>query len=379
MALVIDYGAWAEGPTGDTLQATSQHAPCDPLDAPGTADLTTHVDFRALAEAASGGGAAVYGPVPQGTFLATLGVHLRTAKLLERAAPDQRRALRAALFRLTDPGAMGELFKVLVLAHPAAPAPPGFHAPTLLAMLTASNLGRLDHVRHGFFTREGGVSEGEFASLNCGYSSGDEIARVEANRARALQRLGMAPASLCTVRQVHGAVVVRARAPQPKRPSVQADALVTDRPHITLGVLSADCAPVLLADAEAGVIGAAHAGWRGALAGVIEATVEAMVGLGARPRPPGRRDRPVHRPALLRGRPGAADPVHRPRTRAAPICSRLLRAPTGCCSTSKATCCAASRAPASSSARRCRTTPTPTRRSSSAPDARARRAASASA
>ncbi len=131
VALIIDYGAWAEGPTGDTLQATSRHAPCGPLAAPGTADLTTHVDFRALAEAAAGAGAAVYGPIPQGTFLATLGVHLRTAKLLERATPDQRRALRAALFRLTDPGAMGELFKVLVLADPAAPAPPGFHAPTL--------------------------------------------------------------------------------------------------------------------------------------------------------------------------------------------------------------------------------------------------------
>jgi YfiH family protein len=148
-------------------------------------------------------------------------------------------------------------------------------------MLSASNLALLGQVRHGFFTREGGVSEGEFASLNCGYSSGDEVARVEANRARALQRLGTAPASLCTVRQVHGAAVVRARAPQPGRPGVQADALVTDRPHITLGVLSADCAPVLLADAAAGVIGAAHAGWRGAIAGVIEATVEAMVGLGA--------------------------------------------------------------------------------------------------
>jgi NADH dehydrogenase [ubiquinone] 1 alpha subcomplex assembly factor 7 len=131
LALVIDYGAWAEGPSGDTLQATRQHAPCEPLDAPGTADLTTHVDFRALAEAASCGGAAVYGPIPQGTFLTTLGVHLRTAKLLERAAPDQGRALRAALFRLTDPGAMGELFKVLVLAHPDAPAPPGFDVPTL--------------------------------------------------------------------------------------------------------------------------------------------------------------------------------------------------------------------------------------------------------
>ena len=148
-------------------------------------------------------------------------------------------------------------------------------------MLTAANLTGLAAVRHGFFTRQGGVSEGDFASLNCGYSSGDESSRVEANRTRALHRLGMAPASLCTVRQVHGAAVVVARAPQPKRPSVEADALVTDRPGITLGVLSADCAPVLLADPDAGVIGAAHAGWRGALAGVIEATVEAMVGLGA--------------------------------------------------------------------------------------------------
>jgi NADH dehydrogenase [ubiquinone] 1 alpha subcomplex assembly factor 7 len=131
VALVIDYGAWAEGPTGDTLQATRRHAPCDPLDAPGSADLTTHVDFRALAAAAAAGGASVCGPVPQGTFLTTLGVHLRTAKLIERATADQKRALRAALFRLTDASAMGELFKVLVLAAPEAPAPPGFHAPTL--------------------------------------------------------------------------------------------------------------------------------------------------------------------------------------------------------------------------------------------------------
>ena len=131
IALVIDYGAWVEGPSGDTLQATRGHAPCDPLDAPGSADLTTHVDFRALAEAACEGGAAVYGPVPQGTFLRGLGIHLRTLKLLERSGPAQQRHLRAALFRLTDPSAMGELFKVLALAHPTAPAPPGFAAPTL--------------------------------------------------------------------------------------------------------------------------------------------------------------------------------------------------------------------------------------------------------
>jgi NADH dehydrogenase [ubiquinone] 1 alpha subcomplex assembly factor 7 len=131
LALIVDYGAWAGQPTGDTLQATRSHAPCDPLDAPGTADLTTHVDFRALALAACAGGAAVYGPVPQGTFLSGLGIHLRTAKLLEQAPPGQKRGLRAALFRLTDASAMGELFKVLVLAQPKAPEPPGFAAPTL--------------------------------------------------------------------------------------------------------------------------------------------------------------------------------------------------------------------------------------------------------
>lgn len=150
-------------------------------------------------------------------------------------------------------------------------------------MLSAANLETLAGVRHGFFTRAGGVSEGEFASLNCGYSSGDDALRVETNRARALDRLGMPPASLCTVRQVHGTNVVVAREPQPRRPTVEADALVTDRPGITLGVLCADCAPVLLADQDAGVIGAAHAGWRGARAGVIEATLQAMVELGAAP------------------------------------------------------------------------------------------------
>ena len=150
-------------------------------------------------------------------------------------------------------------------------------------MLEAANLAALDRIRHGFFTRAGGVSRGEFASLNCGYSSGDDAALVERNRALALASLGAAPMSLCTVRQVHGVAVVVARAAEPGRPDRSADALVTDRRGLTLGVLSADCAPVLFADHAAGVIGAAHAGWRGALAGVIEATVLAMAGLGARP------------------------------------------------------------------------------------------------
>ena len=130
VALLVDYGAWAEL-TGDTLQAVRDHAPWPVLTAPGEADLSSHVDFRALAEAACDAGAAVYGPVPQGPFLRALGIDLRIARLLERATPAQRRELRAALFRLTDAGAMGELFKVLALASPGAPPPPGFSAPTL--------------------------------------------------------------------------------------------------------------------------------------------------------------------------------------------------------------------------------------------------------
>ncbi len=130
VALLIDYGAWVEGPSGDTLQAVRGHGRADPLAAPGAADLSTQVDFKALAEAARDGGAAVFGPVPQGTFLRTFGIEARALQLLERARPEQRRELRAGLFRLTDPAAMGELFKVLVLARPKGPPPPGFHAPT---------------------------------------------------------------------------------------------------------------------------------------------------------------------------------------------------------------------------------------------------------
>ena len=149
-------------------------------------------------------------------------------------------------------------------------------------MLEASNLAVLDNLRHGFFTREGGVSEGTFASLNCGFSSGDEAPRVAENRARALRRLDLPGDSLRTVRQVHSARVLVVDEAHMGHQPVAADALVTGRMGVTLGVVCADCAPVLIADREAGVIGCAHAGWRGALAGVVEATVLAMTELGAR-------------------------------------------------------------------------------------------------
>lgn len=133
--------------------------------------------------------------------------------------------------------------------------------------------------RHGFLGRTGGVSAGLFASLNVGLGSSDDAAHVRENRARALA--AVAPgARLVTLHQVHSAQVVVAGAwDDAARP--EADALVTDRPGLALGVLTADCAPLLLEDTAAGVIGAAHAGWKGALGGVIGATVEAMVALGA--------------------------------------------------------------------------------------------------
>lgn len=148
-------------------------------------------------------------------------------------------------------------------------------------IVQADSLSHLPGLRHAFFTRQGGVSHGPFESLNCGFSSGDEPGLVSENRVRALARIGVPPGSLCAVRQVHGAEVLIARDPSPGKPVTEADALVTDRPGLALGVLTADCAPVLLADREAQVIGAAHAGWRGALEGVIDAVVDAMIRLGA--------------------------------------------------------------------------------------------------
>ena len=133
---------------------------------------------------------------------------------------------------------------------------------------------------HGFFTRAGGVSTGFYDSLNCGPGSGDAADSVAENRRRAAAYLGLAGDALRTCRQVHGTAVVTVTA-APSAASPEADALVTRARGVALGVLTADCAPVLLLDAAAGVAGAAHAGWRGALAGVIEQTVAAMEALGA--------------------------------------------------------------------------------------------------
>lgn len=136
--------------------------------------------------------------------------------------------------------------------------------------------------RAGFFTRLGGVSEGVFASLNCGVASGDAVERVMENRARAAGWFGAPAARLCVASQIHSADAVVADGPWNPLDAPKVDGMATRTPGIVLGILTADCAPLLLCDADAGVIGAAHAGWKGALGGVAEATVAAMEGLGAK-------------------------------------------------------------------------------------------------
>lgn len=150
-------------------------------------------------------------------------------------------------------------------------------------MLTIGQLNELPGVRHAFFGREGGVSEGLYATLNCGFGSGDDPLRVAENRARALRRVDLPKEALVTVYQVHSPDAVVVERPWPHDDAPRADAMVTRVPGLALGILTADCAPVLMADAKARVVGAAHAGWRGAVAGVIEAAIAAMTRLGARP------------------------------------------------------------------------------------------------
>jgi YfiH family protein len=140
---------------------------------------------------------------------------------------------------------------------------------------------RLPGIRHGWFTREGGVSEGVYGSLNTGLGSADDRDRVLENRARIARAMGEAADRLVTCYQVHSPDVVVARAPWAPANNPRADALVTATPGLVIAVSSADCGPVLFADPQAGVVGAAHAGWKGAFGGVLEATVTAMEGLGA--------------------------------------------------------------------------------------------------
>lgn len=150
-------------------------------------------------------------------------------------------------------------------------------------LLQTPQLAAIPHIRHGFGTRLGGVSAGAYASLNCGWKSGDDVRNVGENRRRIAAGLGVSPENLLTCYQVHSPIVLSVTTAWTPVDRPEADAMVTDRPGLALGILTADCVPLLLADPVARVIGAAHAGWRGALAGIVGNTVAAMRALGARP------------------------------------------------------------------------------------------------
>jgi YfiH family protein len=147
--------------------------------------------------------------------------------------------------------------------------------------LQAKSLSAIKGIRHAFFTRNGGVSEGLYATLNGGIGSKDAPERVGENRARMAAAVGVAPERLLSLYQIHSPDVVVATAPWTRASRPRADAVVTRIPGLALGISTADCGPVLFADPQAGVIAAAHAGWRGALTGVLEATIDAMETLGA--------------------------------------------------------------------------------------------------
>lgn len=149
-------------------------------------------------------------------------------------------------------------------------------------MIVSDLLKDMDGIRHGFFTRQGGVSKGIYGSLNCGLGSNDRAEDVHENRKSIATKLGIEAGRLVTVRQVHGNNAIEAEAPWPPGSAPEGDAMVTATRGLALGILTADCTPILFADPEARVVGAAHAGWRGAKTGIIESVIDAMERKGAR-------------------------------------------------------------------------------------------------
>ena len=152
---------------------------------------------------------------------------------------------------------------------------------SLLTPVTCPALSQAKNISHGFFTRSGGVSSGLYNSLNCGYGSGDDVALVSENRALVADTLHVRADALCTAFQIHSAKAVIIEKPWHWSSAPEADAIVTQEPGIAVSVLTADCVPVLFADSKHHIVAAAHAGWKGAINGVLEATLEAMLKLGA--------------------------------------------------------------------------------------------------
>jgi len=267
--LLVDYG-YEQTRTGDSFQAVAKHKFADPLAEPGRTDLTAHVDFAALINAARLQGARAQFAGSQKTILLELGINERAEKLI-RANPENAAGIKADLERLTGPDQMGEMFKGMVM----------FGVPDQAPFETGASLSGVEFISHGFFGRRGGCSNGPYSSLNVSFATKDDRDNVERNRAIAMHSLGLKGKNLFTLSQVHSNRVVEIGPGFDPKSHPEADAMVSKQTGIALGVLAADCTPVLFVDRQAKIIGACHAGWRGALNGIVGNTVEAMEQLGA--------------------------------------------------------------------------------------------------
>ncbi len=271
LMMVIDYG-YDLPQSINSFQAISNHAFADPLENPGKTDLSALVDFSALIAASRNGGAPATLAGTQGQLLEQLGIKARAQKLIEKNA-DRTNEIKTGLERLIDPEQMGKLFKVLVAySVPHAPFSQG------------TNLTSQSNISHGFFGQAGGVSQPPFEELNVSTSVGDDHETVDNNRAIAAHTLNIKPQKLITLSQTHSAIALIVDETHNPNNKPEADGLVTNVQGLGLGILTADCTPILFADTKANVIGACHAGWQGAVDGIISNTIAQMVKLGANPK-----------------------------------------------------------------------------------------------
>ena len=287
--LIIDYG-YETSQTGDSFQAVAHHGFCDPLANPGHADLSAHVDFQSLITTARQVGIKAEMLGSQGRFLQQLGIRHRADKIA-RANPKKRTEIMSGLARLIDSDKMGDLFKVMQMSSPAKSGPsatmPAKTAPTMASTRAPfeqlQNLANQSGIKHGFFGRRGGCSAPPFDSLNVSRLTGDDPQNVTRNRQIVANSLDLPENRLAILHQVHSSKVINVKHDFDFDNPLKADAMVSNTPGIGLGVLMADCTPILFYDPKNSVIGAAHAGWQGAARGIIANTIEAMKNLGSDP------------------------------------------------------------------------------------------------
>lgn len=270
--MAIDYG-YVATQTGETLQAMANHKMVDPLADPGRADLTAHVNFEALVNAALAEGAHAHVAGTQKQLLEQLGIVDR-AKSLRAANPERARSIDADLARLIGDDQMGDLFKAMVVFGQTQTKPP---------FVTSAVLDQDANIQHGFLGKQGGISPAPYESLNVSYSNKDTTDNVDENRAIIARAFDAPPEKFATVHQVHSNRVIVVDDDYDILSRPEADGLVTKRSDVLLGILTADCTPILFSDPVAKIIGACHAGWQGARDGIVANTVDAMVALGATP------------------------------------------------------------------------------------------------